>query len=127
MSELLDMSGFSLTSWLDPVLGWFADQGGLNKDTYVAQTGGEGIAVGIEILGTQTNRCDPTFKLQFVLDIDTELPGALLPTTEGSPNRQGRVDGPIVHIKIPILELCTGFDLVEAIILGGEIDFGTES
>ena len=42
------MGDFSLTSWLDPVLGWFADQAGLDKSDYVSQTGGEGIAVAVE-------------------------------------------------------------------------------
>ena len=38
----------SLTSWLDTVLGYFADQAGISREDYVAQTGGEWIASGIE-------------------------------------------------------------------------------
>ena len=38
----------SLTSWLDTVLGFFADQAGVSREDYVAQTGGEWIASGIE-------------------------------------------------------------------------------
>jgi hypothetical protein len=39
---------FSITAWLEPVLGWFADQGKLNKEDYVSQTGAEAFANGIE-------------------------------------------------------------------------------
>ncbi|MHA1833673.1 MAG: hypothetical protein ACTSV7_06740 [Candidatus Baldrarchaeia archaeon] len=38
----------SLTSWLDPLLGYFAREAGLPVEDYVSQTGGEGIATSIE-------------------------------------------------------------------------------
>ena len=40
----------SLTWWLDPVLGFFAEQAGLDTEDYVSQTGGEGLAVAIEFI-----------------------------------------------------------------------------
>ena len=50
MSELAISDEFSITRWLDPVLGWFAEQGGLNRDDYVSQTGGEALAVAVEFV-----------------------------------------------------------------------------
>jgi len=41
---------FTLTAWLDPALKFFADQAEIPVDQYVAQTGGEGIAAGIELV-----------------------------------------------------------------------------
>ena len=45
-----EMKNLSLTSWLDGVVGWFADQAGIDKGDYVSQTAGEGIASGIELV-----------------------------------------------------------------------------
>jgi len=40
----------SLTSWLDAVLGFFADQAKISKEDYVSQTGGEWLASGVEFV-----------------------------------------------------------------------------
>jgi hypothetical protein len=40
----------SITSWLDPVFKYFAEQSGIPLDQYSSQVGGEGIGVGLEII-----------------------------------------------------------------------------
>jgi hypothetical protein len=40
----------SITSWLDPVFKYFAEQAGIPLDQYSSQVGGEGIGVGLEII-----------------------------------------------------------------------------
>jgi hypothetical protein len=40
----------SITSWLDPVFKYFAEQTGIPLDQYSSQVGGEGIGVGLEII-----------------------------------------------------------------------------
>jgi hypothetical protein len=40
----------SITSWLDPVFKYFAEQSGIPLEQYSSQVGGEGIGVGLEIV-----------------------------------------------------------------------------
>jgi hypothetical protein len=44
------MAEVSITSWLDPVFRYFAEQSGIPLDQYSSQVGGEGIGVGLEII-----------------------------------------------------------------------------
>ncbi|RLG82546.1 MAG: hypothetical protein DRO09_00180 [Thermoprotei archaeon] len=44
------MPELSLTSWLDPILDYFARQAGIPTSDYSAQVGGEGIGVALEVV-----------------------------------------------------------------------------
>lgn len=44
------MAEVSITSWLDPILKYFAEQAGIPVDQYASQVGGEGIGTAMEMV-----------------------------------------------------------------------------
>jgi len=50
LATIPEFERLSLTSWLDAILGFFADQAKISKEDYVSQTGGEWLASGVEFV-----------------------------------------------------------------------------